>query len=157
MTSELIEKLNSLTSAVIEHRLKVNSQKQSTLEELTRSTATFYKEVFDRYLPLLKNTQKIYNSMTQYEVHTEYGNFSMGLTATGFFSSLAGWGAYSFGSLCMCYRNEKGLIDLRNKEGLLKLRDFLNNVDWADFDKQITEQAVKLFGRYEEETLKEEL
>lgn len=157
MTSELIEKLNSLTSAVIKHRLEVNAQKQSTLEELKCSTAKFCNKVYGRYQTLLENTRKIHNSITQYEVHTEHGNFAMGLAATGFFCSISGWEVYSFGSLCMCYRNEKGLIDLRNKEGLLKLRDFLNNVDWGEFDKQITEQAVKLFGQYENETLKEEL
>lgn len=157
MKSELIEKLNSLTSAVIEHRQEVVASKQATLVELTCSVDTFYDEVFDRYNELLVNTRKIYNSCEQYVVHTEHGDFSMGLAATGFFSSLAGWDAYSFGSFNLTYRNRKGYIDCHCKEGLLKLRDFLANVDWADFDKQITEQAVKLFGKYEEDTLNEEM
>lgn len=149
MTSELIEKLNSLTSAVIEHRREANAEKQSTFEELERSTREFYDKLWERYGKLLTNTQKIYNSCDQYIVHTEHGDLKMGLAATGFFSSLAGWGTYSFGHFGLFYRNDK--------KGLLRLRDFLNNVDWGEFDKQITEQAVKLFGQYEDETLKEEL
>ena len=149
MTSELIEKLNSLTSAVIEHRREANAEKQSTFEELERTTREFYNKLWERYGTLLTNTQKIYNSCDQYIVHTEHGDLKMGLAATGFFSSLAGWSAYSFGHFCLYNSNDK--------KYLLRLRDFLNNVDWGEFDKQITEQAVKLFGQYEEETLKEEL
>lgn len=149
MTSELIKKLNSLTSAVIEHRREADAEKQSTFEELEHTTRKFYNELWERYGTLLKNTQKIHNCCDQYVVHTEHGDLKMGLAATGFFSSLAGWCAYSFGSFGLYYRNDK--------KGLLRLRDFLNNVDWGEFDKQITEQAVKLFGKYEDETLKEEL
>lgn len=149
MTSELIEKLNSLTSAVIEHRRMADVTKLSTFDELVHATKQFYDELWERYGTLLANTRKIHNACEQYRVRTEYGDLSMGLAATGFFSSLAGWSAYSFGHYELCYRNDK--------KGLLRLRDFLNNVDWADFDKQVTEQAVKLFGQYENETLKEEL
>lgn len=157
MKSELIEKLNSLTSAVIHHREVSNQVKHSTYEELRFSTRKFYNELWERYGTLLANTQKIHNACTQYVVRTEHGDLEIGLAATGFFSSIAGWGAYSFGSFSLCFRNENGVIDSTDKKALLRLKDFLSNVDWADFDKQITEQAVKLFGQYEEKTLKEEL
>lgn len=157
MTSELIEKLNSLTSAVIEHRQKSNRVKEATLEELKCSTRGFYGELFERYGTLLKNTRKIHNACTQYVVHTDYGDLDMGLAATGFFSSIAGWHAYSFGTFSLGHFDEKGNANSTDKKAMLRLKDFLNNVDWTDFDKQITEQAVKLFGQYEDETLKEEL
>lgn len=157
MKSELIEKLNSLTSAVLEHRQESKRAKLATLEELKCSTKKFYGELWERYQTLLENTRQIYNKCTQYVVHTDHGDLEMGLAATGFFSSIAGWGAYSFGSFTLVYRNEDGNIDCTDKKGLLRLKNFLDNADWADFDKQITEQAVKLFGQYEEDTLKEEL
>lgn len=157
MKSELIEKLNLLTSAVIKHRQEVSTQKLSTYEELKHRTASFYEEVFDRYMVLLGNTRKIYNSCEQYKVHTKHGVFTMGLAATGFFSSIAGWNAYSFGYFSLNYGGKRDSTGHYNKETLLKLRDFLNSLDWSEFDKQITEQAVKLFGKYEDETLKEEL
>lgn len=157
MTSELIEKLNALTSAVIEHRQETEAAKRAMLEDLEVSVKKFYDEVFERYGTLLENTRKIHNALEQYRVRTKYGDLSMGLALTGFFSSIAGWSTYSNTNFHLSYRNASGFIDLRNKEGLSRLRDFLNNVDWADFDKQITEQAVKLFGQYEDETLKEEL
>jgi predicted nucleic acid-binding protein len=149
MTSELIEKLNSLTSAVIEHRKEVNAAKQSTFEELECATKEFYKELWERYGTLLENTRKVHNACDQYIIRTEHGNLSLGLAQTGFFSCIAGWYAYSFGHFNLHSRN--------TKEALLRLMDFLNNVDWADFDKQITEQAVKLFGKYEDETCEEEI
>ena len=149
MTSELIEKLNSLTSAVIEHRKEVNAAKQSTFEELECATKEFYKELWERYSTLLVNTRKVHNACDQYIIRTEHGDLSLGLAQTGFFSSIAGLHAYSFGNFY--------LPRLNTKESLSRLRDFLHNVDWADFDKQITEQAVKLFGKYEDETCKEEI
>ena len=148
----LMEELETLGDKILAHRKNTKNRAVRVVGDLTEETRDFYNKAWNRYGKILTQTQKIHNACTQYTIDCGHGVFNIGLAATGLFSSVAGWSAYSFGTFGLCTRNAQGKIDNEDPAQIRALRDFLEHVNWTEFDLQIANQFKDYLQKYEQVT-----